>query len=288
MSTNEIISQEDPEKKTRAQSRFFSIQLVYKSTNDSCLDFNEIMISIKEKYKSVNYMEVRQNKVDIDNFYLYVQQRSSALVISTFERYLHIICDFSEIKRTNIYSTYASDSQSTIIGLYGIYYPPFNQAPRPSSKIGTIIRHNEKYKRSNAGDDELNFIKKVPTEKKVSDDLSRECGGAREIQTPVGRVDVVTEDQIIEVKYFRHWKSALGQILAYGSFHVDKQKVLHLFTGVNEEDAARDMLHTIKAICNPYNVLVTLERRVEDYDVNEMKKTLEELKVEIEDLRKKV
>lgn len=55
-----------------------------------------------------------------------------------------------------------------------------------------------------------------------SDELSKKLKGKREVRCAVGRIDVLTKDLCIEVKYGYGWKAALGQVLAYSCFVVQR------------------------------------------------------------------
>jgi len=59
--------------------------------------------------------------------------------------------------------------------------------------------------------------------------LKEQLGGKLEVSTPVGRIDLLTQRQILEVKEVSLWKSALGQILAYGNYYPHHGKRIHLF-----------------------------------------------------------
>lgn len=93
------------------------------------------------------------------------------------------------------------------------------------------------------------------TEQQIRDRLQEELGGQAEVTTAVGRIDLLTEDQIIEIKGFAEWESALGQILSYGAFFPNHRKRIHLFGA--EKQIAK--LPNIEAACNSFNVLVTGE-----------------------------
>jgi hypothetical protein len=58
--------------------------------------------------------------------------------------------------------------------------------------------------------------------------------------------------QIIEIKNITHWKSALGQILSYGSFYPEHQKILYLF---NKTESKIDTIQ-IENICKKYQIEV--------------------------------
>lgn len=95
----------------------------------------------------------------------------------------------------------------------------------------------------------------INTEQRVRDRLHQELGGQVEVTIAVGRIDLLTDTEIVEVKEFRDWKSALGQILAYGAFFPSHQKRIHLF-GTAKQIAK---LVDIEAACISFDVLVTGE-----------------------------
>jgi len=76
--------------------------------------------------------------------------------------------------------------------------------------------------------------------------------GETEIKTPVGRIDVLTETHVIEVKDVCNWKHALGQVLSYGVFYPDRKKQIYLF---GEADETEDM---IADICSKFEVEVVI------------------------------
>jgi hypothetical protein len=59
--------------------------------------------------------------------------------------------------------------------------------------------------------------------------LQTELGGQTEVVTAIGRIDLLTETEIIEVKQVSDWKAALGQILTYSGFFPEHTKRIHLF-----------------------------------------------------------
>ncbi|MBE9018893.1 hypothetical protein C7Y66_10995 [Chroococcidiopsis sp. CCALA 051] len=66
-------------------------------------------------------------------------------------------------------------------------------------------------------------------------------GGLTEVTTPAGRIDLLTEAEIIEVKAIKDWKAALGQVLIYSAFYPQHQKRLHLFGTASELEALADI-----------------------------------------------
>lgn len=90
-------------------------------------------------------------------------------------------------------------------------------------------------------------------EELIRDKVAQNLGGRVEIWTASGKIDVETEDEIIEIKPAKEWKSALGQILSYAVFLPNKKKRIHLF-GVNGESK-----EVIEKVCSIHQVIVTYE-----------------------------
>ena len=90
-------------------------------------------------------------------------------------------------------------------------------------------------------------------ERQVRDRLSAELGGLTEVATPAGRIDLLTETEIVEVKQVKDWKSAIGQVLAYSGFYPEHHKRVHLF---GRHDAT---LAKATSICNELGIKVTFE-----------------------------
>lgn len=86
------------------------------------------------------------------------------------------------------------------------------------------------------------------TERKIQDTF----GGEKEVTTPVGRIDVLTEDEIIEIKEVSQWKNAVGQILCYATYYPDHQKHIVLFGKCYEH-----LRIIINTICEKYNIKLT-------------------------------
>jgi len=89
-------------------------------------------------------------------------------------------------------------------------------------------------------------------EKDVQLSLQALIGGIVEVRTLAGNIDLLTADQIIEVKDVKAWKSALGQILVYGEYYPSHQKRIHLFG-----ETQTSYLELIKSHCSTLNVIVT-------------------------------
>lgn len=90
-------------------------------------------------------------------------------------------------------------------------------------------------------------------EAQVQADLAACLEGAKtEVSTPVGRIDILTEYEVIEVKRYASWKHALGQAIAYSVFYPQKHPRIHLVGRVNKEERM-----TIEYVCNKVGVAVS-------------------------------
>lgn len=66
-------------------------------------------------------------------------------------------------------------------------------------------------------------------EQDISEALFVPEGSAWQYPTPVGKIDVLTPEEVIEVKSSANWKAAIGQVLAYQAFFPDRRARIHLF-----------------------------------------------------------
>ncbi|NDJ25912.1 hypothetical protein GS682_30870 [Nostoc sp. B(2019)] len=73
-----------------------------------------------------------------------------------------------------------------------------------------------------------------------------------EVNTPVGKIDILTDYEIIEVKKASAWKSAVGQILVYGHYYPNHQKRIHLFGECSVR--TKQIIHTH---CDQFNIQLT-------------------------------
>lgn len=71
---------------------------------------------------------------------------------------------------------------------------------------------------------------RVETERKISDYLKSVLGGEREVLTADGdRIDLVTDNLLIEVKAASDWDNAIGQILKYKIHYPQHRPIIYLF-----------------------------------------------------------
>lgn len=83
-------------------------------------------------------------------------------------------------------------------------------------------------------------------------EMQQLLGGQVEVKTPVGRIDLLTDTQLIEIKRASDWKNAMGQVMAYGYYYPSHQKRIHLFAPSPTED--QDL---IESVCSTYGIIVT-------------------------------
>jgi hypothetical protein len=69
-------------------------------------------------------------------------------------------------------------------------------------------------------------------EKQIQIALWKQLGGQVEVETPAGRIDLLTDTEIIEIKRAKNWKAAIGQVISYAMYFPDRQKRVHLFDKV--------------------------------------------------------
>lgn len=93
------------------------------------------------------------------------------------------------------------------------------------------------------------------TEAWYRDKLARELEGKTEVHIDkVGRIDILTKTEIIEVKNTEGWKSAIGQIKSYGQYYPKHKMRVHLFGKLTESK-----LETIQRVCNLEDIILTWE-----------------------------
>ena len=100
--------------------------------------------------------------------------------------------------------------------------------------------------------------KKVCIEHVIRDRLADQLQGEIEVETAFGRADVVTENEVIEIKRLHNWKHALGQVLVYATdpFFSERKKRIHLF---DEVQLSQLEFYCIEKVCAQYGCSVTFE-----------------------------
>ena len=86
-------------------------------------------------------------------------------------------------------------------------------------------------------------------------------GSKTEVRCDHGLIDVLTPDEVIEVKRLKDFKSALGQVVAYGHCYPDRGKRIHLICPSWE--AFCEVEEVIERCCKPLGIRVTMEEEVD-------------------------
>lgn len=89
----------------------------------------------------------------------------------------------------------------------------------------------------------LNRNKRIVStpESVIRDKLAAKLKNATtEVICNAGKIDILTDTEIIEVKNVNKWKSAIGQVLVYGLYYPSKTKRIHLFGKIT--DSAKKMV----------------------------------------------
>ena len=93
------------------------------------------------------------------------------------------------------------------------------------------------------------------SEKSVQSKLAKSIPFSKtEVKTLSGNIDILTTNEIIEVKKIESWKHAVGQVLVYSYYYPSHQKRIHLYGETQES-----FLKMIKQHCKKLKILVTWE-----------------------------
>jgi hypothetical protein len=115
-------------------------------------------------------------------------------------------------------------------------------------------------------------------ERIVRDNLSRALNGQIEVESTHGFIDIMTDNEIIEVKYADNYKSAIGQILSYSLDFPSLKKRIHLYH--TEIDKLSKYFTKAKSVCDKYDISITCEI-FNDIEKEKEKTRLLELQLEV-------
>jgi hypothetical protein len=79
-------------------------------------------------------------------------------------------------------------------------------------------------------------------------------GGETEVETPIGYVDLLTDEEVIEIKHISDWKEAMKVVL-YASYFPTRKPRVHLFGGY-----AIETRKIVEETMKKFHVRVTWER----------------------------
>lgn len=94
----------------------------------------------------------------------------------------------------------------------------------------------------------------IESERMIQLSLQSREGGEREVETPVGFIDLVTDEYVIEIKHVTDWKDG-AKVLFYAHYFESKKPRVHLFGGY-----IRDFKEQVEKSYQSIGVAVTWER----------------------------
>lgn len=101
-------------------------------------------------------------------------------------------------------------------------------------------------------------VLRVYSELTVSAKLAEQLDGRTEVETPAGRIDVLTDSHIIEVKRLEGWKGGLGQLTAYAVYYPHHLQRLHLLVEAIEKNK-EFKLEAVRTVCEKVGVELTYD-----------------------------
>lgn len=66
-------------------------------------------------------------------------------------------------------------------------------------------------------------------ERDVQDALLKVVGGKKEVYTEAGAIDILSANELIEIKVVHSWKNAIGQLMVFSHYYPRRRLRLHLF-----------------------------------------------------------
>ena len=87
--------------------------------------------------------------------------------------------------------------------------------------------------------------------------LSSQLHGVTEYSIKMGRIDILTKTDAIEVDYFHKWHESIGQALHY-SFETKRRPTIAL---ISFETNNYEKIEYVKGICSNYNIRVIIMRQ---------------------------
>ena len=96
------------------------------------------------------------------------------------------------------------------------------------------------------------ILKSASKERILQQQINVKLKGLLEVSTPVGKIDILTDKFLIEIKKTKDWKSGIGQLLMYGHYYPKHQKVMCLFDIPTNFD-----LDLTDYLCKDYNIIIT-------------------------------
>ena len=199
-------------------------------------NFNEHWIYLSDEM-ILNYMTNETGRMSLTNFYKQVLFTDFTIDVN----YKEIKKDDDLIKKYDeVFSSLNLINQKNkVTSNRKKYYAVTGETYKELLKIGSFRKTKQI----------------VYNEKIIADKLSKTLNGVREvyINETKQRIDILTDDEIIEVKSFKCRMAAVGQILYYHNYYNNRKMRIHLFENYDERDTV------FEKICANVNIAVTYD-----------------------------
>ena len=119
-----------------------------------------------------------------------------------------------------------------------------------------LLSKNPKIERATALEPRIKrVLSSKQVEKKIQNNLSKTLINVKtEVPTLAGRIDILTDTQLIEVKEWKRWKEAIGQVLCYGAYYPNHEKRIHFFG-----EAHIEFIQLVEHHCQNMNIIMSWE-----------------------------
>lgn len=101
----------------------------------------------------------------------------------------------------------------------------------------------------------LKVLENTNTEKKIRDELHNNIGGKIEVKTPAGKIDLLTKEELIEIKEYNNWKCGIWQLIAYGNYKKGRKLCLYLFAIRSDKRINK----VIQNVCDKNNIKLIIK-----------------------------
>ena len=208
----------------------------------------EMVIMNKNKYMNATKLCNNASK----KFSNWTENSTSIDIITELAKYLNM--DESELIKKNMSGSY--DSRGSYVHPLLITHIACWCGPNFAIKISIWIEEWKKY----SIDNELKYwdalkniqpSKNLDKEKQIQHRLQKKLGGEIEVETDYGDIDLLTDDQLIEIKKYSDWKCAIGQLISYSKDYPDREKIMYLFDVPDD-----NIIPKIKIICNDIGIKI--------------------------------
>ena len=112
----------------------------------------------------------------------------------------------------------------------------------------------------------------MKTEQQLQQILAKQLNGKTEVITKCGRIDILTDKELIEIKEYRNWKVAIGQLLSYSKFFPKHQLVMYVYGRITTD------FKTVLDTCSSYNIILKYDSGIQS---NEYETDISLLNIEL-------